>query len=69
MQYLTPVPSPGNLLPPEADLPVTKALHHHGSEPERAGYTLEELLLFSRSSVTQQRVLGLSAIANVLRLV
>jgi len=59
----------GNLLPGNTDLPVTKALHHHGDEPERPGYTLEELLLFSRSSVMQQRAIGVSTIANILRLV
>ncbi|CAB3359660.1 Hypothetical predicted protein [Cloeon dipterum] len=58
----------GNLLPPNADVHVAKALHHHGDEPERAGYTLEELLLFSRSSVIQQRTIGISTIANILRL-
>ncbi|XP_059481416.1 RNA polymerase II-associated protein 1 [Neocloeon triangulifer] len=58
----------GNLMPVNADVPETKALHHHGEEPERAGYTLEELLLFSRSSVMQQRAIGVSTIANILRL-
>ncbi|KAF4524938.1 hypothetical protein B566_EDAN013901 [Ephemera danica] len=58
----------GSLLDPNAELPVTQALHHHGEEQERAGYTLEELLLFSRSSIPQQRAIGLTTIANILSL-
>jgi hypothetical protein len=45
---------------------VTQALHHHGEEPERPGYTLQELLKISRSSVLQQRVLALTTLANIL---
>ncbi|PSN49130.1 hypothetical protein C0J52_07240 [Blattella germanica] len=46
----------GLLLPySDENLDVTKALHHHGEEPERPGYTLQELLQLSRSSVLQQR--------------
>ncbi len=37
----------GHLLPASVDLPVTSALHHHGEEPERAGYSINELMLLS----------------------
>ncbi len=37
----------GLLLPATADLPVTTALYHHGEEPERAGYSVNELMLLS----------------------
>ncbi|KAL0271573.1 UNVERIFIED_CONTAM: hypothetical protein PYX00_008629 [Menopon gallinae] len=46
---------------------VTKSLHHHGDEPERPGYTIQELYQLSRSTVLQQRILALNTIANVIR--
>uniref|UniRef100_A0A7N5ZQL4 RNA polymerase II associated protein 1 n=1 Tax=Anabas testudineus TaxID=64144 RepID=A0A7N5ZQL4_ANATE len=56
----------GNLIPPTEDLPTHLGLHHHGEEPERAGYSLQELFLLSRSQVIQQRSLALSTLANIL---
>uniref|UniRef100_A0A0P5SL96 RNA polymerase II-associated protein n=1 Tax=Daphnia magna TaxID=35525 RepID=A0A0P5SL96_9CRUS len=56
----------GRLLEANVDLPVTIALHHHGEEPERAGYSINELMLLSRSSKMQQRVLALNTLANIL---
>lgn len=43
-------------------------LYHHGDEPERPGYNLQELLLLSRSNITQQRCVALNTLANVLGL-
>uniref|UniRef100_A0AAX7U7P1 RNA polymerase II associated protein 1 n=1 Tax=Astatotilapia calliptera TaxID=8154 RepID=A0AAX7U7P1_ASTCA len=56
----------GTLIPPTEDLPTHLGLHHHGEEPERAGYSLQELFLLSRSQVIQQRTLSLSTLANIL---
>lgn len=56
----------GTLIPPTEDLPTHLGLHHHGEEPERAGYSLQELFLLSRSQVIQQRSLALSTMANVI---
>uniref|UniRef100_A0A667YMW4 RNA polymerase II associated protein 1 n=1 Tax=Myripristis murdjan TaxID=586833 RepID=A0A667YMW4_9TELE len=56
----------GTLIPPTEDLPTHLGLHHHGEEPELAGYSLQELFLLSRSQVIQQRSLALSTIASVL---
>ncbi|XP_044022620.1 RNA polymerase II-associated protein 1 isoform X2 [Siniperca chuatsi] len=56
----------GTLIPPTEDLPTHLGLHHHGEEPERAGYSLQELFLLSRSQVIQQRSLALSTLANIL---
>lgn len=56
----------GTLIPPTEDLPTHLGLHHHGEEPERAGYSLQELFLLSRSQLTQQRSLALSTLANIL---
>ncbi|XP_053366569.1 RNA polymerase II-associated protein 1 [Clarias gariepinus] len=56
----------GNLLPPTSDLPTHLGLHHHGEEPELAGYSLQELFLLSRSQLTQQRSLALNTLAHIL---
>ncbi|KAK3595521.1 hypothetical protein CHS0354_021622 [Potamilus streckersoni] len=57
----------GNLILADADIPVHLGLHHHGEEPERAGYTLEELFLLSRSSNVQQRTLALQILGRVIQ--
>uniref|UniRef100_A0A8C2DI55 RNA polymerase II-associated protein 1-like n=1 Tax=Cyprinus carpio TaxID=7962 RepID=A0A8C2DI55_CYPCA len=56
----------GTLIPPTKDLPTHLGLHHHGEEPELAGYSLQELFLLSRSQLNQQRNLAVSTLANVL---
>ncbi|XP_035608488.1 RNA polymerase II-associated protein 1 [Oncorhynchus keta] len=56
----------GTLIPPTEDLPTHLGLHHHGEEPELAGYSLQELFLLSRSQVIQQRRLALNTLAHVL---
>ena len=58
----------GQPIPPElADsLPSHLGLHHH-AQGARAGYTLNDLLLLSRSSVPAQRASMLSVLSHVLR--
>ena len=48
------------------NLTVDKALHHHGEEPDRPGYSIEELLYLMRSSNQQQRYTSLKVFANIL---
>ncbi len=63
----------GRLLPPSYDLgkedppASTSGLYHHGEEPGRPGYTVEELLTLVRSSNPQQRSLAFNTLANVLK--
>ena len=57
----------GALVSRTADIPVTAALHHHGEEPEAAGYTLEELFQLARSTILQQRVIALQTLSNITR--
>lgn len=45
---------------------MDKGLHHHGEEPDRPGYSLQELLQLSRSSTQQQRCTALTTLANVM---
>ncbi|KAI4900398.1 hypothetical protein NFI96_017778 [Prochilodus magdalenae] len=56
----------GTIIPPTKDLPTHLGLHHHGEEPELAGYSLQELFLLSRSQLTQQRTLALNTLAHIL---
>ena len=56
----------GNLLPFKDDsIPVTAALHHHGDEPDRPGYTLEELLTLARSMNPKQRSIAFDTLSNI----
>ncbi|KAH1017245.1 RNA polymerase II-associated protein 1 [Dendroctonus ponderosae] len=47
---------------------TNRHLFHHGDEPERPGYSLQELLLLSRSNIIQQRIIALNTLGNVLSL-
>lgn len=57
----------GLLLPyKDENVTLDKGLHHHGEEPERPGYSLQELLQLSRSSIQQQRCKALTTLANIM---
>ncbi|XP_073995114.1 RNA polymerase II-associated protein 1 isoform X2 [Rhodnius prolixus] len=45
---------------------VLQGLHNHGDEQERPGYSLQELIQLSRSSVLQQRVIAINTLANIM---
>ncbi|KAG8187093.1 hypothetical protein JTE90_023935 [Oedothorax gibbosus] len=56
----------GLLLAHDVETPTFKGLHHHGEEPEVAGYSLEELFLLARSTLQSQRITALHTIAHIL---
>ena len=58
----------GTPIPPElsATLPTHLGLHHH-ADGDRAGYTLEDVLLLSRSTVPAQRATMLSVLSRIIR--
>ena len=56
----------GNIVNSTKDVPQFLGLHHHGQEPEKAGYSLEELFLLSRSNYLQQRVLAINVLGNII---
>ena len=74
----TPVPDPtaptlrfdlhGAPIPPELSitLPTHLGLHHH-AEGARAGYTLDDVFLLTRSTVPAQRVAMLGIVAGIVR--
>jgi hypothetical protein len=57
----------GALVPADADIPVTAGLHHHGEEPSRAGYTLEELLILARSTNIQQKAFAINTCSRIVQ--
>ncbi|ORY33039.1 hypothetical protein BCR39DRAFT_520876 [Naematelia encephala] len=50
----------------QAILPSDLGLHHHGDEPDQAGYSMEEILHLCRSTVIAQRITMLGVLAKVL---
>ncbi|KAI9636872.1 putative cytoplasm protein [Dioszegia hungarica] len=50
----------------QADLPTHLGLHHHGDQPDMAGYTLGEILHLCRSTVPAQRVGMMGLLAKVI---
>ncbi|KAI8638168.1 hypothetical protein BD408DRAFT_352412 [Parasitella parasitica] len=58
----------GRIIDQSVDIPHHKGLHHHGDEPEKAGYTLAELFHLVRSQVPSQRSMVLTTIARIISL-
>ncbi|RCH88243.1 RNA polymerase II associated protein 1 [Rhizopus azygosporus] len=56
----------GNIINDNENIPVHKGLHHHGDEPEKAGYTLAELFYLMRSQVPSQRAIVLSTVSRII---
>ncbi|KAJ1675560.1 hypothetical protein EV182_001028 [Spiromyces aspiralis] len=56
----------GSLIEVHDEVPVHKGLHHHGEDPDAAGYTIPELLHLSRSRVPAQRAIPLRVLGNIL---
>ncbi|WVQ81314.1 hypothetical protein IAT38_003437 [Cryptococcus sp. DSM 104549] len=50
----------------KADLPVHLGLHHHGTSPDLAGYTMEDILYLCRSTVPSQRITMMGVLGKVL---
>ncbi|XP_011403848.2 PREDICTED: RNA polymerase II-associated protein 1-like isoform X2 [Amphimedon queenslandica] len=59
----------GLIIPRDVGVAISsdKALHHHGDEPECAGYTLGELSRLALSSVHQQRILALQVLSFIMK--
>ena len=58
----------GKLINPEENdkIPTQLALHHHGNEPEKAGYTIDELYQLIRSQFNQQRFIAIKCLGNII---
>ncbi|KAK8758439.1 hypothetical protein V5799_003927 [Amblyomma americanum] len=56
----------GELVPPTQEVPVHKGLHHHGEQPEMAGYSSAEILRLLRSQVRSQRLFALQLLERIL---
>lgn len=58
----------GDLLPyvEEDKSTCDRGLYHHGEEPQRPGYAIEELYQLTRSSLPRQRIVALNTLAAIL---
>lgn len=56
----------GRIIDQNLNLPTHLGLHHHGDEPEKAGYTLAELFYLARSQVPSQRSMVLTTLARII---
>ncbi|KAJ5965951.1 hypothetical protein N7481_012665 [Penicillium waksmanii] len=58
----------GTILAPETSLslPTNMGLHHHGDDPQAAGYTIPELAILSRSTFPAQRCVAWQVLGRIL---
>ncbi|KAJ5162398.1 hypothetical protein N7492_007790 [Penicillium capsulatum] len=58
----------GTLLSPTTSLslPTSLGLHHHGEDPQAAGYTIPELAILSRSTFPAQRCVAWQVLGRIL---
>ena len=56
----------GNILDKNSNISMSKGLHHHGDDPTQAGYTLDEFLYLTRSTVFSQKSICLQALSSIL---
>ncbi|WVR08867.1 hypothetical protein IAU60_005926 [Kwoniella sp. DSM 27419] len=49
----------------QADLPSHLGLHHHGSSPDLAGYTMHDVLYLCRSTVPSQRIAMMTVLTRI----
>ncbi|EYE96254.1 RPAP1 family protein [Aspergillus ruber CBS 135680] len=58
----------GTIIAPSTSLslPTTLGLHHHGSDPQAAGYTIPELAILGRSSFPAQRCVAWQILGRIL---
>lgn len=58
----------GTILAPSTSLslPTTLGLHHHGDDPQAAGYTIPELAILSRSTFPAQRCVAWQVLGRIL---
>ncbi|OMH85630.1 RNA polymerase II-associated protein rba50 [Zancudomyces culisetae] len=48
------------------EIPTSHGLHHHGEDPDDAGYTIPELLHLARSTVPSQRAIAIKTLGNII---
>lgn len=58
----------GQLLSPRQskEIPTHAGLHHHGDQPDAAGYTVLELAHLARSTISSQRAIAIQTLGRVL---
>ena len=58
----------GRLIPPKESLEINvkAGLHHHGDDPNSAGYTIPELSLLARSTLPNQRCMAYQILGRIM---
>ncbi|KAI1289809.1 RNA polymerase II-associated protein 1 [Halotydeus destructor] len=56
----------GSLIVKTEEYSVKQGLHHHGDDPEKAGYTIGEMMTFIESSSSSQKLIGLRCLGMVM---
>jgi hypothetical protein len=49
------------------DFACDPELYHHGDDPDKAGYTIDELNILAKSTFSSQRVVAFNTLANILK--
>eukprot|EP00002_Diphylleia_rotans_P021455 TRINITY_DN4174_c0_g1_i6.p1 TRINITY_DN4174_c0_g1~~TRINITY_DN4174_c0_g1_i6.p1 ORF type:complete len:1271 (+),score=302.99 TRINITY_DN4174_c0_g1_i6:73-3885(+) len=56
----------GEVIAPDTDIDTSRGLHHHGEEPDLAGYTIAELFHLSRSKMPNQRTVSIQILGYIM---
>ena len=57
----------GLLIDPLLEIPSHKGLYHHGDQPDKPGYTIQELIHLSKSTFMSQRAMAFQTLARILK--
>ncbi|XP_055338398.1 uncharacterized protein LOC129588258 isoform X2 [Paramacrobiotus metropolitanus] len=57
----------GQILSPDSQIPVSRGLYHHGQDPDKPGYTLDEILILLQSSSQSQKLWALGILTAIFR--
>ncbi|CAG8460292.1 1798_t:CDS:2 [Diversispora eburnea] len=57
----------GNIVDKNSNIPSYLGLHHHGKDPDQAGYTISELLHLTRSTVPSQKIIPLNILGRIVK--
>ncbi|KAJ3323967.1 RNA polymerase II associated protein 1 [Boothiomyces sp. JEL0866] len=57
----------GGILDSNAEFDSISGLYHHGDQPDKAGYTIEELIHLTKSTFPSQRALALQIISVIVK--
>eukprot|EP01080_Neovahlkampfia_damariscottae_P003076 gene3076-5246_t len=57
----------GKIIKNDEEIPTNSGLYHHGEEPDKPGYTIDEIFHLIHSTVPSQRILCLKILKNIIK--